>query len=139
MGKKIVDNFVKMDWEASGAVFMSSKGKKNRVFVYASKVYDTVVGEITVFFTAHTAFLWADDAGTEDEDLYNASDLKGQLGEVLDNGFPDLYTNYIPIIRSGESTCVAENIEKYGLAEFEDDIIARLEDVSVYGIERDTP
>lgn len=132
----IVDNVVKMEWDASKALYTKG-GAQGRTFVFASKEYQTDLGTVTVFFNCYTAFIWADDAGEPTEDRYNAKELKDWVKENLDEAFPINYDNYIPIIEYGTDEIIDENVEKYGLQEYVDDIIARLNDVKPYGNEVD--
>lgn len=132
--KLITDNVVKMEWEASKALY--TKGRKmGKTFIFASKDYETSVGTITVFFNCYTAFVWADEAGTEDEDRYNAKELKTWVKDNLDDAFPLNYDNYIPIVDYGADEVNQDMIEKYDLGEYVDDILARLADVRPYSEE----
>lgn len=132
--KYITDNVVKMQWEASKALYLNG-GRKGKTFIYASKDYETSVGTITVFFNCYTAFIWADEAGTEDEDRYNAREMKTWLKDNLDDAFPLNYSNYIPVIDYGADEVNQEIIDKYDLGEYVSDILDRLEDVRPYSEE----
>lgn len=132
--KLITDNVVTMGWEASKALYTKG-GKMGKTFIFASKDYETSVGTITVFFNCYTAFVWADEAGTEDEDRYNAKELKTWVKDNLDDAFPLNYDNYIPIVDYGADEVNQDMIEKYDLGEYVDDILARLADVRPYSEE----
>lgn len=134
MSGKVVDNVVKMEWDADKALYTKG-GKFGRTFIFAGQEYSTPNGTITVFFNCHTAFLWADDAGTEDEDLYNAKELKSWVKDNLDGTFPYNYSNYIPIVDYDEDEPIDSMIEKYGLQDFVEDIMERLRDVKPYSEE----
>lgn len=135
MGTNVVDNVVKMEWDASKAVYTKG-GKLGRTFVYSAEDYETRIGTVTVFFNCFTAFIWADDAGTDNEDRYNAKELKSWIKDNLDEAFPMSYDNYVPIIEYGGTECKQAMLTKYGLEEFEQDIIARLNDVKPYSEEK---
>lgn len=133
--KKVVDNVVKMDWDADKALYTKG-GKLGKTFIFAGKDYETSVGVITVFFNCDTAFIWADDAGEETEDRYNAKELKAWVKDNLDEAFPINYSNYIPVIDFGADEVNADVIEKYDLGAYVDDILARINDVKPYGEEK---
>ena len=133
--KKVNDGVVKMDWDADKALYRKGVKSKNDTFIFASKEYETSKGVITVFFNCYTAFVWADEAGTEDEDRYNAKELKTWVKDNLDDAFPLNYDNYIPIIDYGADEVNQDMIEKYDLGEYVDDILARLADVRPYSEE----
>lgn len=135
MAKKVVDNVLKMEWDESKALYTKG-GKFGRTFVFAAVDYETEIGTVTVFFNCYTAFIWADNAGSEDEDRYNAKELKPWVKDNLDEAFPINYSNYIPIVEYGAEDAVAENVEKYGLGEYVDDILARLQDLKPYSEEK---
>lgn len=137
MAKSVVDNVVKMEWDSSKALYTKG-GKLGRTFIFASKDYETSVGTVTVFFNCYTAFIWASDAGTEDEDRWNASELKSWVKDNLDDAFPMNYGEYIPIIEYGSREVKQEVIDKYDLGSFVDDILARLKDVEPYSDEKST-
>lgn len=132
--KFVIDNVVKMEWERKNCLYINGdKGKK--IFVYASKDYETKLGVVTVFFDCYTAFIWADNAGTPEEDRYNAKEMKTWVKDNLDEAFPTDYENFIPIIDYGDDKVNQAMVEKYGLEDYVDDIIARLDDVRPYGDE----
>lgn len=132
--KFVTDNVVKMEWERSKALY--KKGSKSRkVFILAGKDYETKLGTVTVFFNCDTVFVWADNAGEPDEDRYNAKELKDWVKDNYDESFPLNYNNYIPIIDYGSNSVNMDMIEKYGLEEYVDDIVARLDDVRPYAEE----
>lgn len=133
----IINDTVKMEWQASGYLEVKGKGAH---FVVASKVYDSADGvKIPVFFTTNSAFLWADYAGTEQEDLWSVRDLIEWIKkEGEDSHFPAGFDdNYIPIIVEGADVCIDEQLEKYGLTAFKADIEERLADVRQFVIYED--
>lgn len=131
----VKDNVVKMDWEANDCLYTKG-GKFGKTFIFASKEYSTSQGSITVFFNCDTAFLWASDPNTEDEDLWNAKELKSVLKKNISEAFPVNYAEYVPVIEYGDTEVIQEVVEKYGLEDYVDDIKARLEDVSGYAKEQ---
>lgn len=133
--KKIVDNVVKLDWDSTKALY-TRDGKLGKTFIFASKDYETSVGTVTVFFNCYTAFIWADDAGTPDEDRYNAKELKDWVKDNLDESFPINYSNYIPVVNYGMDEVNQDVIDKYDLGAYVSDILARLEDVKPYSNEK---
>ena len=130
----VENNVVHMEWQQSGWLETSTrKGKKPAVFIFASQTYpSTVHGEVTVFFTAHTAFVIESDEG-----LWSAEEfipvVKGNMG----GNFPYDLDEYVSIIDSGGTSCKQAVLEKYGIVDAKEDIEARLNDVSPYGIETD--
>ena len=128
-----VDNVIKKEWDEAGFLMT-----KNKIFVLATKKYETVKGVVSVFFTSHTAFVWADDAGTDEEDLWSQEDMIPWLKKNRDGSFPTQYNEYVPIISYGADVCDSAMLERYGLTDFEEDIIARLKDVEPYSEEKDT-
>lgn len=137
MAKNIVDNVVKMEWDAGKALYTKG-GKLGRTFIFASKDYETSAGTVTVFFNCYTAFIWASDAGTESEDRWNASELKPWVKDNLDDAFPINYGEYVPIIEYGSDEVKQEVIAKYNLDAYVEDILARFNDVKPYSEEKST-
>ena len=129
------DNVVKMDWETDDCLFTKG-GKFGKTFIFASKEYSTPKGNITVFFTCDTAFLWASDPNTEDEDLWNAKELKSVLKKNISEAFPVNFREYVPLIEYGATEVLEEVVDKYGLGKHVEDIKKRLEDVSGYAEEK---
>lgn len=134
--KKVNDGVVKMDWDADKALYRKGVRSKNDTFIFASKEYETSKGVITVFFNCYTAFIWADDAGEETEDRYNAKELKSWVKSNLDEAFPLNYSNYIPIVEYGASKVNQDMVDKYDLGAYVDDILARLVDLKPYAEEK---
>lgn len=131
----IINDTVKLEWQASG--YVETTGR-NPVFVIATKVYDSANGgKVAVFFTPNTAFLWADNAGTSEEDLWSCRDMIEWIKqEGTTEAFPEQYSdNYIPIIFGSDTKCSERMLEKYGLTVFAQDIEERLEDVRPFGEE----
>lgn len=132
----VENNVVKMEWDKDGWLQTSSKGGKKSVFILASKDYVNANGDtISVIFTATTAFVFADDFGGEDEDIWTASDLITTIKSDMPGNFPYNLEQYIPIIDSGEDTCKMGILETLGLVDYKDDIEARMKDVQPYGYE----
>ena len=135
----VENNIVKMEWEKSGWLQTKASGSNaNGTFIFASKDYEsTVKGTVTVFFNADMAFLWASDAHTDEEDMWNASELKDWCKKNIDGSFPDMYDECVEVISSGESECIAEILEEYGITQHKADIEARMQDVRPFGEERE--
>ena len=136
---KVINDVVKLDWEKSG--WLQSKASKQNpkgVFIMASQEYENDNGEtIPVIFNANTAFIWGDDIGTDDEDIWSVEDLRDWLKTEFNASYPDSYDQYLPIIQSGSLEANTEVLEKYGLMKYKDDIEARLKDLLPYGEETD--
>ena len=131
----VVNDVVKMEWSEEGWLQSAATKKGAGVFFFASKVYpSTTKGEVTVFFNPDTAYIFASDAHTADEDLWNAAEVKAIIKDVLGD-FPYRNQEYVPIIASGLHVCSQEYLEEYGIVEFKADIEARLRDIEPYGYE----
>ena len=134
----VENNVVKMEWEKSGWLQTSAKGGKKSTFILASKDYEsTNKGMITVFFTATTAFLFMDGAGTADEDIWTASDLINTIKADMPGNFPYSLEQYYAVIESGDEHCRMNVLEAYGLVDYKEDIEARMKDVAPFGYEED--
>lgn len=132
----VENNIVKMEWQKDGWLETSSK-KKPSAFIFASQKYDsTVKGEVTVFFTPLTAFLFISDAGTADEDMWNAEELIPVIKGNLSGNFPFDLEEYVAVIDSGEDKCLTSVLEKYGIVDAKEDIEARMRDIRPYGDEK---
>lgn len=130
----VTNNVVKMEWEKSGWLQTSARNGKKSVFIMASRDYETEhFGTVSVIFRPDTAFLFIDEAGTPDEDIWSARDLMASLKEEVPGGFPVMCEQYVPIIESGETECDEVTLETYGLLEYKEDIERRLEDIAPYG------
>lgn len=135
----VENNIVKMEWDKAGWLQTKASGmNKNGTFIFGSKDYEsTVKGTVTVFFNADMAFLWASEAHTDEEDMWNASELKDWCKQNLDGAFPDMYDECVVVINSGDDECIDEVLEEYGIAEHKADIEARLQDVRPFGEEKE--
>lgn len=132
----VVNNIVKMEWEKSGWLATKGKNGSQGAFIFASKDYASERGvDITVFFTSDTAFIWASDAHTAEEDIWSGADLKDWCKSNLDGSFPHQYDEYVAVIDSGEATANDDILQEYGLTKYKDDIEARMRDISPYGEE----
>lgn len=133
----VENNIVKMQWDKAGWLQPKAKGTKKSVFILGSQNYQsTNKGLISVFFTATTAFLFVDERGSEDEDIWTAEDL---IATYKQSPIPEFLNceQYVAVIDSGEATCNASVLEEFGLVEFKEDIEARMKDVAPYGYEED--
>ena len=133
----VENNIVKMQWDKAGWLQPKAKGTKKSVFILGSQNYQsTNKGLISVFFTATTAFLFIDERGSEDEDIWTAEDL---IATYKQSPIPEFLNceQYVAVIDSGEATCNASVLEEFGLVEFKEDIEARMKDVAPYGYEED--
>lgn len=133
MAKLVVNDIVKLDWDADRWLATSGKKGKRSVFICASQGYETENGLVDVFFTSNTAFVFEDEEG-----LYPYEDLYASIKAAAKEGamdFPMGFDEYVPIIESGENECTLSVLEKYGLTQYKDDIEARKKDLEPYGIE----
>ena len=135
----VENNVVKMEWEKSGWLQTSAKKGKNATFILASKNYpsSTKGKELSVIFTASTAFLFVDGAGTADEDIWTAEELIQTIKSDMPGNFPYSLDQYLAVIESGEDVCKMHVLEEYGLVEFKEDIEARMKDIAPFGFEVD--
>lgn len=118
-----------------GEKYFTKKG----AFAFAAHEYQTDIGVVAVLFTCDTAFLWASDAGTEQEDRWAVDEVKDFVRRNMSGAFPVNYNEYIPIIDYGEEDVKMSVAEKYGLKDYADDIKERLKSLADYAVERDTP
>lgn len=133
----VENNIVKMQWDKAGWLQPKARGTKKSVFIFGSQNYQsTNKGLISVFFTATTAFLFVDERGSEDEDIWTVEDL---IATYKQSPIPEFLNceQYVAVIDSGEATCNASVLEEFGLVEFKEDIEARMKDVAPYGYEED--
>lgn len=121
---------VNMDWESS-TFLTKNKGEE---FLVACKDFETTIDrydKLTVMFTPRVAFLFVCDRGTANEDPYSGSDIKTWLKTNFDASFPEMYTEYIPLVDVyGVNTA---NLEEFGLSAYADEFCDRIEDLEWYG------
>ena len=132
----VVNNEVKMQWLQSGWYQLKSRGKTPGAFVFASQPYPSTKaatgGEVTVFFTATTAFLIVSDEGA-----WNAKEFLSAVKDNIGGSFPYDLEEYVPVIESGEEYCKDFVLEEWGIVDAKADIEARLRDIAPYGEERE--
>jgi len=76
----VINNVVKMEWNKDLWLQTSSRGGSPSIFIMAAHKYVNKDGKtISVIFVPDTAFLFVDDAGTENEDIWTAEDLRATL------------------------------------------------------------
>lgn len=103
-------------------------------FLYAAREYkNSNHVTITVFFTPYTAFMFIDP---EDGSFYKFNELTQALGADIGGGFPFDFEEYLPLV-DGSGEPVDKNIEKWGLTEYRDELVARRDDLQNLLIERD--
>lgn len=134
----VSNSIVKMDWEKSGWLQTKASSKGSAKFIFASKEYfsNKLNAKIAVFFRSDCAWIWA-DAGTDD--TWSVAELKDWAKTNVDGSFPHMYSEFIPVIESGDVDCEMAVLERFGLVEYKDDIEARLRDIKPYGFEKDEP
>lgn len=134
----VINDTVKLEWQKSGWLQTAARKGKKPTFIMASQSYEsTKHGTLSVCFTATTAFLFVDGAGTADMDIWSAEDLIATLKEDMPGNFPYSLEQYVPIIASGEDTCLEGVLEEYGLEAHKEDIERRMKDVAPFGYETD--
>ena len=136
----VVNDIVKMKWSEEGWMQMPTTEEdgalQEGVFMFASQVYATKqLGEVTVFFTPGTAFVFVSDLGEEDEHIWTAMELGRVIKDHFGDTFPVQYEEYYPIIDTGEEECMDEALEMFDLVPFKSDIEQRLADIAPYGYE----
>lgn len=134
----VENNIVKMQWDKAGWLQPKVKKTKKEVFVFGSQTYASTNGKgtVTVFFVPDSAFIFVDNRGADDEDIWTAEDLIDYYKSEPTSDF-SMFEQYAPIIASGELECYASVLEEFGLVDYKADIEARLNDVRPYGEEED--
>lgn len=134
----VINDTVKMEWQKEGWLQTASRKGKKSTFIMASQNYEsTKYGTVSVIFTSSTAFLFVDDKGTANMDIWSAEDLIETLKDDLPGNFPYSLEQYEPIIASGEDHCIQDVLEEYGLEAYKGDIERRMKDIAPFGFETD--
>lgn len=134
----VVNNVVKMKWDERGFIAPKVKNSGKVRFMLAIQEYKNKDGEtIPVFFTTDSAFMFVEGYGTPEEKVWSLTEMRDWVIDVRDTSY-HLYDEYAPVILSGESECIANVLEKYGIEEYASDIEMRLDDIRPYGYERDS-
>ena len=134
----VVNNVVKLDWDEDGWLQTKAKKDKRVVFIFASKVYQSSLGvEIPVFFDGAEAFLWISDNDSSTPEYWTAKELVSWVKSEYSSRFPHQYDEFISLEGENDSLNMAV-LEKWGLTEYADDILARLEDLAPYSVETET-
>lgn len=134
----VINDTVKLEWQKAGWLQTAARKGKKPTFIMASQNYEsTKYGTLSVCFTATTAFLFVDGAGTSEMDIWSAEDLIATLKEDMPGNFPYSLEQYVPIIASGEDNCLEGVLEEYGLEAHKEDIERRMKDVAPFGYETD--
>lgn len=127
----VINDIVKMEWEKSRWIQTKAGKNKRSAFILACKEYETAEnGVVPVFFTANKAFLFMDDEG-----LWSFQDIKNFIKDNYDQSFPEAYNEYVEIADNLSDFIAEDELEKYGLMEFERDIAERSEDLKPFGEE----
>lgn len=137
----VKNNVVKMEWEQSGWLARRHRNSMTSAFIFASVLYPSKTKKkVTVFFTAETAFIWASEPHTNNEDIWTAKELKDWYKKGnADVTFPMNWKEYIAVIDSGNTWCNEEILKEYGIEGYKEDIELRLKDIMPFGEESDTP
>lgn len=134
----VVNNVVKMRWDEKGFIAPKVKNSGKVRFMLAIEEYKNKDGEtVPVFFTTDSAFMFVEGYGTPTEKVWSLTEMRDWVISVRDTSY-HLYDEYAPVIASGESECIANVLEKYGIEEWKSDIEKRLDDIRPYGYERDS-
>lgn len=130
----VVNNVVKMEWDEKGWVQTKAKRDGKSVFILASKEYTNKDGEvIPVFFNGNDAFLWITDANSDSYELWTVQELVSWVKDEYSSRFPNQYDEFIPVEDDG--VALLSVLEKWGLEEYADDIVARVKDLAPYSKE----
>ena len=131
----VENDVVKMQWDKAGWLQPKVRKTNKSAFIFASQDYEsTNKGKITVFFDPYSAFLFVDNRGDADEDIWTADDLictykQSPIGEFSN------CEQYVAVIDSGEFDCLTAILEEFGLTDYKEDIEARMRDISPYSEE----
>ena len=142
--RDVVNDVVKMKWTEEGWLQTPTREEdgvlQEGVFMFASQVYATEqLGEVTVFFTPGTAFVFVSDVGEEDEHIWTALELGRAIKDEYGDLFPVQYDEYYPIIETGDEAYEFNQqvLEMFDLVPFKADIEQRLLDIEPFGYEYD--
>lgn len=117
--------------------------KGGKLFIGAVQDYnveaDTVKsGVLTVGFEADKAYVYEDE---DEEKIWSADELANFIKECdkkKDGDFPDGYDEYVELMSIADDGINEELKEYYGITdEIEEDIKARLEELSDYTVEKE--
>ena len=127
----IIEN--KKEWDKQNWCELITKENKE-VFIYAAKEYysEKYNTDITVFFMPDCVFVWCD----ENKNCWKSDELKQWLKDFYNCTFPNMYTNYRPIIE-GTKKCSLVVLKEFGLENYIDDIVERYKDIEPYGYEEE--
>ena len=125
---QVINDVVKMEWEKAKWL-QTKKGS----FIMAGKTYQRADGtNVDVIFTVNEAFVWG-----EENDLWTAEELIAwfKSEHLTPSDSLDAYEDYCKVAAVDE--VVDEVVERLGLTAYVDDIRARLNDLSEYGVEQE--
>lgn len=128
----VENNIVKMEWDKSE--WLQTKAG---VFIFAGKTYEGTNGNVSVLFHPDAAYVWCTDYNTGDEDAWTTDEVKSWYKQEKPTDFPFSYDAMVDIIPSGDSECLVDVLEHFGITAFKEDIEKRLKDIRPYGIEED--
>jgi hypothetical protein len=128
----VTNNTVKMEWDKSLWLQAKAKNGIEGAFFFAGKKYNSSkFGEISVGFTSISCFLFAENGGQDISDFSTAEEMKDLMKEDI-NDFPLGYEEHIPLNDTGTADFFDDVLEKYGLLEYKEDLVARMKDVNQY-------
>lgn len=129
----VINNTVKMEWEKSLWLQTKGRGGQEGIFVYAGQNYTTANGNvITVGFNSRSCFLFVDNYGTSDEDIWEGDEVKDFAKDNMSD-FPFGYEEHITLlVEDGTFDFDDEKLAHFGLSEHKEDLIARMKDVAQY-------
>ena len=124
----VINDVVKMNWEKAKWL-QTKKGS----FIMAGVTYQKPDGtEVDVIFTVNEAFVWG-----EDNDLWTAEEVIAwfKSEHLTPSDSLDAYEDYCKV--AGVDEVVDSVVARLGLEAYADDIRARLNDLSEYGVEQE--
>lgn len=125
---QVINDVVKMNWEKAKWL-QTKKGS----FIMAGVTYQKADGtEVDVIFTVNEAFVWG-----EETDLWTTEEVISwfKSEHLTPSDILDAYEDYCKV--AGVDEVVDAVIARLGLEAHVDDIKARLNDLSEYGVEQE--
>lgn len=120
--KVVKNNVVKMDWDADGFVETKSRGFISAVHLYNDKAVAFRDGKIYTHIS-------------DDGEVIGFQDLVGEIKGAVkskDGDYPYFYADYAEIFDGKEFS--EPILSSLGIAEYKDDMLARLKDLDDYWV-----
>lgn len=133
----VANKTVKMEWDKSLWLQTKGKGSVEGAFIFAGKEYDsTKYGKICVGFTSIACFLFTEEDVNSADDIWSGAEMK-QCAKDNMGDFPLGFEGGVYLAEVGTTNFDDELLEKYGLSQYKDDLIARMKDVGQYATTED--